>query len=66
MLVLFGIVVNNGIILVDHINRYRQQGYLRRDAIIKGGQDRLRPIMMTATTTYFSVGELSEEENAAS
>ena len=43
LLVLFGIVVNNGIVLVDHINRYRKQGLCRRNAIIRGGQDRLRP-----------------------
>ena len=55
LLVLFGIVVNNGIVLVDHINRYRKQGLFRRDAIIRGGQDRLRPIMMTATTTIIGL-----------
>ena len=55
LLVLFGIVVNNGIVLVDHINRYRKQGLVRRDAIIRGGQDRLRPIMMTATTTIIGL-----------
>jgi HAE1 family hydrophobic/amphiphilic exporter-1 len=55
LLVLFGIVVNNGIVLVDHINRYRKQGVVRRDAIIRGGQDRLRPIMMTATTTIIGL-----------
>ena len=51
LLILFGIVVNNGIVLIDHINRYRKQGLYRRDAILRGGQDRLRPILMTATTT---------------
>ncbi|MFT5365070.1 MAG: HAE1 family hydrophobic/amphiphilic exporter-1 [Candidatus Latescibacterota bacterium] len=55
LLILFGIVVNNGIVLVDHINRYRKQGLFRRDAIIRGGQDRLRPIMMTATTTIIGL-----------
>ena len=54
-LILFGIVVNNGIVLVDHINRYRRQGLSRKDAIIRGGQDRLRPIMMTAITTIFGL-----------
>ncbi|MCZ6633804.1 MAG: efflux RND transporter permease subunit [bacterium] len=58
LLVLFGIVVNNGIVLVDHINRYRRQGLFRRDAIIRGGQDRLRPIMMTATTTIIGLTPL--------
>jgi HAE1 family hydrophobic/amphiphilic exporter-1 len=55
LLILFGIVVNNGIVLVDHINRYRKQGLFRREAIIRGGQDRLRPIMMTATTTIIGL-----------
>lgn len=55
LLILFGIVVNNGIVLVDHINRYRRQGLFRRDAIIRGGQDRLRPILMTATTTIIGL-----------
>ena len=55
LLILFGIVVNNGIVLVDHINRYRKQGLFRRDAIIRGGQDRLRPILMTATTTIIGL-----------
>jgi len=58
LLILFGIVVNNGIVLVDHINRYRQQGLFRRDAILQGGQDRLRPIMMTATTTILGLSPL--------
>ncbi len=58
LLILFGIVVNNGIVLVDHINRYRKQGLYRRDAIIRGGQDRLRPILMTATTTILGLTPL--------
>ncbi len=58
LLILFGTVVNNGIVLVDHINRYRKQGLFRRDAIIQGGQDRLRPILMTATTTVIGLAPL--------
>ena len=55
LLILFGIVVNNGIVLIDHINRYRKQGYYRRDAIVQGGKDRLRPILMTASTTILGL-----------
>ena len=55
LLILFGMVVNNGIVLVDHINRYRKQGYYRKDAIILGGQDRIRPILMTAATTILGL-----------
>jgi len=55
ILVLMGIVVNNGIILVDAINRYRRRGYSRNDAIVRGGQVRMRPIMMTAATTMLGL-----------
>ncbi len=55
IMVLFGIVVNNGIILIDHINRLRASGMSRAEAIIKGGQDRLRPILMTALTTLLGL-----------
>ncbi|MEO1370410.1 MAG: efflux RND transporter permease subunit, partial [Acidobacteriota bacterium] len=49
--VLIGVVVNNAIVLVDHINRLRREGLDRRLAIIEGGRDRLRAILMTAVTT---------------
>jgi hydrophobic/amphiphilic exporter-1 (mainly G- bacteria), HAE1 family len=55
LLILFGIVVNNGIVLVDQINRYRKQGLSRKHAIFRGGQDRLRPVMMTAITTILGL-----------
>jgi HAE1 family hydrophobic/amphiphilic exporter-1 len=51
VIIVFGLVVNNGIILIDHINHLRQSGLSRREAILKGGQNRLRPILMTAATT---------------
>ncbi|HUV08776.1 MAG TPA: efflux RND transporter permease subunit, partial [Spirochaetia bacterium] len=55
IMVLFGMVVNNGIILVDHINQLRAAGMSRREAIILGGQNRLRPILMTASTTLLGM-----------
>lgn len=55
LLTLFGIVVNNGIILIDHIRTLRKQGLVKNKAIIQAGKDRLRPIIMTAITTIFGV-----------
>ena len=55
LLILFGIVVNNGIVLIDHFNHYRREGMSRHDAIIRGGKNRLRPILMTACTTILNL-----------
>ncbi|MFA9454290.1 MAG: efflux RND transporter permease subunit, partial [Candidatus Aminicenantaceae bacterium] len=55
LLTLFGIVVNNGIILIDHIRTLRKSGMEKAAAIIQGGKDRMRPIIMTAITTIFGV-----------
>jgi len=55
LLTLFGIVVNNGIILLDHIRTLRKSGMSKDAAIIQGGKDRMRPIIMTAITTIFGV-----------
>jgi HAE1 family hydrophobic/amphiphilic exporter-1 len=55
LLLLIGIVVNNGIVMIEHINSYRRQGMPRLDAMIKGGRERLRPILMTAITTLVSL-----------
>jgi hydrophobic/amphiphilic exporter-1 (mainly G- bacteria), HAE1 family len=46
-----GVVVNNGIVIVDHINQLRRRGCDRREAILKAADDRYRPVMMTALTT---------------
>lgn len=51
LLILIGIVVNNGIVLIDHVNRKRREGMSREEAIVAGGRERLRPILMTALTT---------------
>jgi HAE1 family hydrophobic/amphiphilic exporter-1 len=55
MVILIGIVVNNGIVLVDHINGCRKRGLSLDDAIIEGCSDRLRPILMTAGTTILGL-----------
>lgn len=51
MLMLVGIVVTNAIVLIDLINQYREQGKSVRDAVIEGGRQRLRPVLMTALAT---------------
>ena len=55
ILVLVGIVVNNGIVLVDYINQKKAEGHSTYDAILISGQDRLRPILMTALTTMLGL-----------
>jgi len=55
LLVLFGVVVCNGIVLINHINDYRREGLDRGEAIVRGGQDRVRPILITASTTVLSL-----------
>jgi HAE1 family hydrophobic/amphiphilic exporter-1 len=51
MILLVGVVVNNGIVLVDYINRLRTRGNSRREAVLTATHLRFRPIMMTAITT---------------
>ncbi len=59
IMILIGVVVNNGIVLVDHINNLRRQGAPRNDAVIKAGRDRLRPILMTVLTTILGLTPLA-------
>lgn len=59
ILILMGVVVNNGIVMVDHINNLRREGVARYDAIIQGCGDRLRPILMTVATTVVGLAPLA-------
>ena len=52
---LSGIIVNNGIVLVDYINQLRRGGMEKREAIREAGMTRLRPILMTALTTVLGL-----------
>jgi hydrophobic/amphiphilic exporter-1 (mainly G- bacteria), HAE1 family len=51
IVVLVGVVVNNGIVLVDMTNRLRLEGHSRLEALLEAGKHRFRPIMMTTLTT---------------
>lgn len=52
---LSGIIVNNGIVLVDYINQLRERGMTKYEAIVEAGKTRLRPILMTALTTILGL-----------
>ena len=52
---LSGIVVNDSIVLIDFINKYRERGYNKWYAILKGGYVRLRPIVLTSLTTIIGL-----------
>ncbi len=58
LIILAGIVVNNAIVLIHHINRLRRQGMPRDEAIVLGGRHRLRPILMTAVTTILGLSPM--------
>jgi HAE1 family hydrophobic/amphiphilic exporter-1 len=55
VLLMAGIVVNNAILLVDHINLMRKKGLSRLEAIITGSKERIRPVFMTTATTILGV-----------
>ena len=56
---LSGIIVNNGIVLVDYINQLRREGMSKKDAIVESAQTRLRPVLMTALTTIISMSTMA-------
>ena len=58
LIILAGIVVNNAIVLVDHINQLRRAGFGRTESIVIGGRHRLRPILMTAMTTILGLSPM--------
>ena len=56
---LSGIIVNNGIVLVDYTNQLRSEGMEKRQALILAGKTRMRPILMTALTTILGLSTMS-------
>lgn len=60
-LILVGVAVNNGIVLIDYINKLRAEGMDLRSAVLEGGKRRLRPVLMTAGTTILGMLPLSLE-----
>jgi len=55
IMILIGVVVNNGIVLIDYVNQLRAKGLEKNEAIILGGLTRLRPILMTTLTTILAL-----------
>lgn len=55
VLILMGVVVNNGIVMIVHVNQLRHQGQARADALVAGARDRLRPILMTMGTAILGM-----------
>lgn len=55
VVMLVGIVVNNAIVLIDTVNRYRRAGLEKKEAVVRAGHVRLRPILMTTTTTVLGL-----------
>ncbi len=59
LLILMGIVVNNGIVMIDHVSQLRRAGIERDSALVQGAGDRMRPILMTVFTTVLGMVPLS-------
>lgn len=56
---LAGIIVNNGIVLVDYVNQLRVEGLEKREALVEAGKTRMRPILMTALTTVLGLSVMA-------
>ena len=61
---LAGIIVNNGIVLVDYINQLRAKGTAKRKAIIEAGRTRMRPVLMTSLTTVLGLSVMAAGKTA--
>jgi len=65
ILVLMGVVVNNGIVMIEHINNLRRRGMSRTDALVSGGRERLRPILMTMGTAILAMVPIALQTQTA-
>jgi len=65
-ILMVGVVVRNGIVIIDHINLLRQEGMERHAAVVQAGRDRFRPVVMTALTTILGVVPLAIEGSGGS
>ena len=65
-IMLMGVIVNNGIVLVDYINQLRLSGIPRREAILEAGVTRMRPILMTTLTTVLGQLVMAVSKDAGS
>ena len=65
-IMLMGVIVNNGIVLVDYINQLRLSGMERREAILEAGVTRMRPILMTTLTTVLGQLVMAVSKDAGS
>ena len=57
-IMLSGVIVNNGIVLIDYMNQLRERGMQKYEAIIEAGKTRLRPVLMTALTTILAMSTM--------
>jgi len=65
IVLLIGVVVNNGIVLIDYVNRLRRQGMERAEALLQAADRRFRPIIMTALTTIIGMLPLTVSQPSA-
>ncbi len=63
MMALLGVVVNDSLVLVDYINKKREQGYPLLESVLTAGAARFRPVMLTSLTTFFGLMPLLFEQS---
>jgi len=59
LMILIGVVVRNGIVLIERVHQLREAGMTKQEALLQAGDDRLRPILMTAGTTILGLMPLA-------